>query len=208
VPDTDDAETKTRTDRNQLIAAVLLGLAATLTAVAAYSAALADGEALEGYTNSTRTLNDANAFFAQGQHIHGVDQSQFLEYADAVYADDAARADYLTTLMRPELKDAVEWWQETDEAVTPFDELEGNPYAIEDFGVAHELEDEAAVQFDQGVDADEQGDVFELAVVFFALALFFGGIATVFDRQVVVTALFGIAAGVLVFGSVIYVLAL
>ena len=208
MPDTDDAETKTRTDRNQLIAAVLLGLAATLTAVAAYSAALADGEALEGYTNSTRTLNDANAFFAQGQHIHGVDQSQFLEYADAVYADDAARADYLTTLMRPELKDAVEWWQETDEAVTPFDELEGNPYAIEDFGVAHELEDEAAVQFDQGVDADEQGDVFELAVVFFALALFFGGIATVFDRQVVVTALFGIAAGVLVFGSVIYVLAL
>ena len=208
MPDTDDAETKTRTDRNQLIAAVILGLAATLTAVAAYSAALADGEALEGYTNSTRTLNDANAFFAQGQHIHGVDQSQFLEYADAVYADDAARADYLTTLMRPELKDAVEWWQETDEAVTPFDELEGNPYAIEDFGVAHELEDEAAVQFDQGVDADEQGDVFELAVVFFALALFFGGIATVFDRQVVVTALFGIAAGVLVFGSVIYVLAL
>ena len=208
MPDTDDAETKTRTDRNQLIAAVLLGLAATLTAVAAYSAALADGEALEGYTNSTRTLNDANAFFAQGQHIHGVDQSQFLEYADAVYADDAARADYLTTLMRPELKDAVEWWQETDEAVTPFDELEGNPYAIEDFGVAHELEDEAAVLFDQGVDADEQGDVFELAVVFFALALFFGGIATVFDRQVVVTALFGIAAGVLVFGSVIYVLAL
>ena len=208
MPDTDDAETKTRTDRNQLIAAVLLGVAATLTAVAAYSAALSDGEALEGYTSSTRTLNDANAFFAQGNTTEASDRSLFVEYANAVYAEDSARADYLTTLMRPELQDALDWWQETDEAVTPFDELEGNPYAIDDYATAHELEDEAAVQFDDGVDADEQGDSFELAVVFFALALFFGGVATVFDRQVVTAALLGLAVAVLVVGSVVYVLAL
>ena len=155
----------------------------TLTAIAAYNAALTDGDALQGYTNSTRFLNDANVFYAQGNTTASSDQALFVEYADASFAGESDRAAYLRTLMRPELAEAVAWWEATDEAVTPFDDLEGNPYTIADFDQARELEAQAQAEFDEAVDKDEQGDEFELATVFFALSLFFGGIATLIAKR-------------------------
>ena len=190
------------TDRNQIIAAIVLGIAAVLTAFAAYNAALSDGNALQGYTNSTRTLNDANAFYAQGNTTSSADQSLFVEFATARFQDEQDRADYLMTLMRPELLAAVEWWDSSEEAVTPFDEIDGNPYTVEDFATAAELEEQASVQFDEGAKADDKGDIFELATVFFALTLFFGGVATLFAKRSVTVALLGIGGLTLVIGGI------
>lgn len=176
-------------DRNQLIAALILGAAAILTAFSAYNAALLDGNALQGYTQSTRTLSDANAFYAQGNQTSAIDQAVFVEYATAQQGGNAELAEYLTTLMRPELVEAVEWWEATDEAVTPFDELEGNPYTLSDIEEALALEETASTQFDEGSEADEKGDKFELASVAFALTLFFAGVATLFARRAITTAL-------------------
>jgi len=190
------------TDRNQIIAAVVLGIAAVLTALAAYNAALADGDALQGYTNSTRTLNDANAFYAQGNSTSSADQALFVEYATTIFQAEEERGQYLTTLMRPELVAAVEWWESTDTAVTPFDEVDDNPYTVEDFTTAAELEEQASVEFDNGAAADDKGDVFELAAVFFALTLFFAGVATLFAKRSVTVALLGIGGVTLVVGAV------
>ena len=176
-------------DRNQLIAALILGAAAILTAFSAYNAALLDGEALQGYTESTRSLNDANAFYSQGNQTSASDQAIFVEYATAQQTGNDGLAEYLTTLMRPEMLAAVEWWEATDEAVTPFDELEDNPYTVEDFEAAQDLEQTASQQFDDGAAADEKGDKFELAAVAFALTLFFGSVATLFARRAVTLAL-------------------
>ena len=192
-------------DRSQVIAAILLGIAATLTAIAAYNAALTDGDALQGYTNSTRSLNDANAFYAQGNTTASSDQALFVEYANASFAGESDRAAYLRTLMRPELAEAVAWWESTDEAVTPFDDLEGNPYTIAEFDQARELEAQAQAEFDEAVDKDEQGDEFELATVFFALSLFFGGIATLIAKRAVTTALLIVSVVAIAAGSVILV---
>jgi len=189
-------------DRSQIFAAIILGIAATLTAVAAYNAALTDGDALQGYTNSTRSLNDANAFYAQGNTTSSSDQSLFVEYANANFAGETERAQYLTTLMRPELAEAVAWWEATDDAVTPFDDIEGNPYTVADFDDARTLEEQAQVQFDEGADADDQGDVFELAAVFFALTLFFGGVATLFGKRAVTTGLLTVSVLTLALGTV------
>lgn len=190
-------------DRNQLIAALILGAAAILTAFSAYNAALLDGEALQGYTESTRTLSDANAFYAQGNQTSAIDQAIFVEYASAQQAGNAELAEYLTTLMRPELVEAVEWWESTDEAVTPFDELEGNPYTLEDFDEAQALEETAGEQFDDGSAADEKGDKFELASVAFALTLFFAGIATLFGRRVITLALLVVGGVTLLSGAAV-----
>jgi hypothetical protein len=187
-------------DWKQVIAAIILGVAATLTAVAAYNAALADGEALEGYTNSMLLLNDANAFYAQGNVTVASDQDLFIEYAVAAEDGREDIAAYLTTLMRPELQEALDWWLSTDEAVTPFDDAEENPYAVPDFEQANDLEAQAQTAFAEGADADERGDQFELAAVLFALALFFGGIATLFARAGVTTALLVMAGFSLIFG--------
>jgi hypothetical protein len=189
-------------DRFQVIAAIVLGIAATLTAFSAYKAALADGDALQGYTNSTATLSDANFFYSQANQTSAGDQELFVSYATANFEGNAELADYLQTLMRPELSEAVDWWNTSDEAETPFDDIEGNPYTVEDLDTAKELEDQAAAEFDEGAEADDNGDKFELAAVFFALTLFFGGIATLFRQRSVTAALLIVSGVTLLVGAV------
>jgi hypothetical protein len=184
----------------QVVAAILLGLAATFTALSAYQAALLDGEALQGYTTSTRTLSDANAFYAQGNQTTAMDQQLFISYTTAIQEGDTELADHLMTLMRPKLREGIAWWEENDDAVTPLDETDENPYLVEDFSEAYDLEQEAGKLFDVAVKADNQGDKFELATVLFALTLFFGGISTVFQKQAVARALLLISGVTLIAG--------
>jgi len=189
-------------DRLQILAAIILGIAATLTAFSAYQAALSDGEALQGFTTSTRTLSDANAFYAEANQTFALDQQLFVSYATAAQEGNVALSDYLITLMRPELVAAVEWWAVTDAAVTPFDDLEGNPYTIEQIDTATGLEDQASAEFADGAAADEIGDRYELAGVLFALTLFFGGIATLFSKRSVTVGLLGVAILTLSLGAI------
>jgi hypothetical protein len=185
----------------QLLAAILLGLAATFTAVSAYEAALMDGEALQGYTNSTRTLNDANAFYGQGNQTTAMDQQLFLAYATAEHEGDNELAKYLTTLMRPELKQAITWWKKSGTKAPPLDPaVQENPYRVDDFDEAYDLEQEAGALYKKAVAADNTGDKFELSTVLFALTLFFGGISTVFRRVSISHALLGISGVTLVLG--------
>ncbi len=195
-------------DRLQLIAAIILGLAATLTAVSAYKAALLDGDALSGYTESTAKLNDANAFNAQGNSTEALDQQLFVQYASAAQSGNEEFADYLTTLMRPELVKAIDWWQGSEDAATPFDEADDNPYVVQDYEDRAELEEEAESAFKAGAAADEQGDKFELATVLLALTLFFAGVGTLFKRRPVSVGLLGISGVVLLAGAIQLVSAL
>lgn len=190
------------TDFKQIIAAVILGIAATLTAFAAYRAALTDGNALQGYTNSQLHLNDANAFYSQGNTTVASDQALFVQFAVANQEGQTDLAAYLTTLMRPEMQAAVEWWIATDAAQTPFDEIEGNPYEVADFAEASDLEVQAKAAFEEGSSEDSKGDKFELAVVLFALTLFFGGIATLFRKASVASALLLMATATLTLGGI------
>jgi hypothetical protein len=198
-----DTPQEPATNRTQLVAAILLGLAATLTAFSAYNASLKDGEALQGYTASNRTLNDANSFFAQGNQTFALDQQLFVSYVTAVQDPDGAPlAEYLKGLMRKELVAGIEWWEpEANTAPTPFDDVEGNPYTVADFEEANALEDQAAEEFDAAVEDDDTGDRFELATVFFALTLFFGGVATLFARRRITSALLVIGLVTLVVGA-------
>lgn len=185
------------TNRTQLFAAILLGLAATLTAFSAYQASLKDGEALQGYTASSRTLSDANGFFAQGNQTSAQDQQLFVAYVGAIQTPEGeALGNTYKDLMRDELKAAIAWWEpEENTAATPFVEEEGNPYTIADFEEANALEERAAEEFEAAAEDDDTGDKFDLATVFFALTLFFGGVATLFARRAVTAAL--LAAGLL-----------
>lgn len=189
------------TDLLQIVAAVLLGIAATLTAFSAYRAALTDGNALQGYTIASQKLTDSNFFYGQGNQIEAGDRALFVEYASAAQQGNTELADYLVSLMRPELSDAVTWWQETDEAVTPFDDIEGNPYVVADYGDGEALAEESKAAYEEASAADEQGDKLELATVFLALTLFFGGIATLFTRRPVRAGLLALGAVTLVAGS-------
>ena len=184
-----------------IIAAVLLGLAATLTALSAYQAALRDGEVLEGYNQAAAQLSDANYYYSQGNQTFAADQALFVEYASAAQADQLQAAEYMRTLMRPELLEAVDWWQGDEEAVTPFDDDPDNPYVIAEFGEAERLAAESEEANDQAQEAGEVGDAFELATVLLALTLFFAGIATLFRRRMLSWSLLVVAGVALALGG-------
>lgn len=184
------------------MAAVLLGVAATLTAVALFNSSLRDGESLRAYTASTRELSDANFYWSKGNQTYVADFALFLEFAKAANAGDDELSEYVFDLMRPELQDAVAWWSSTgDEVLDPFDVEAGSPYVIEEEQIAAATEDRAQALFDEAAEANRRGDRFSLATVFFALTLFFGGIATLFERRSVTVGLLAGAVVTLAVGS-------
>jgi hypothetical protein len=192
-------------DKLQIAAAILLGLAAILTAFSGYYSAIKGGDSADTRADSGRTLADANFFFNQDTQLSAQDQAIFVPYAEAVQRDDVDTAEYLTTLMRPVMADAVQWWNETDEAVTPFDEIEGNPYyadgAQEALDEANRLQDEADKQVEAAADLDAKGDQFDLATGILALTLFFGGIGTLFRSRRVATVMIGLGGVGLLVGA-------
>lgn len=197
------AETPTPRSESRLgfVAAILLGVAATLTALSSYQAALKDGEALEGYSTSNLALSDANYYFDQATQERSGDLSIFVAFVQARLQDQSALEGNLRNLMTPNLSEAIDWWDETDAAITPFDDLEGNPYTLEALPLAQEQTDMAERAYSDAAEADAVGDVFELATVFLAMTLFFGGIATLFRRKALSVTLMVFAVIALGIGS-------
>jgi hypothetical protein len=103
--------------------------------------------------------------------------------------------------MRPALSDAIDWWIETDEAVTPFDELDSNPYFLEDLVEANRLEAKAEDQVSRSQDKDDLSSKFDLSTVLLALTLFFAGVATLFRRRLISWLMLGIGTLTLAAGG-------
>ena len=200
---TDETVQEAEANENRLavLAAILLGLAATLTAFAAYQSSLADGKVLAGYQKSATALTDSNYWYATGNQTYAQDQALFVEYATSL-TPDPDTADYIySTLMRPELVSAVDWWLADEEALTPFDEADDNPYVIDEFAEGERLAEESKKADAEAADAGEVGDTLQLATVLLALTLFFAGIATLFRRRLVAWAMLGIGLLTLVAGT-------
>lgn len=184
-----------------VVAAILLGLAATLTALSAYQAALRDGEVLDSFNQSARHLAEANRLDSAGDLVKSQDQQFFGQYVVLLQTPGQADvAEYLrSNNMRPELVNAVDWWIEDPDAVTAFDEDPDNPYVVEEHEAAEDLEARSAADYDEAVRLDRVGDQFELATVLLALTLFFAGIASLFRRRLLARGL--LAVGTLALGA-------
>jgi hypothetical protein len=191
----------------ELAAAILLGVAGVLTAFSAYKAALTDGDALQGYTESTQLLANSNQFYSQSVQQITADRDLFTQFAIAANSEDEELAGYVLTLATPNLREAIEWWSEevqTDETVlTPFVEHPDNPYMNENLATAVSLEEQSVQAQKAGTASDEEGDQYELAAVLFALTLFFGGIATLLKRELATWILLGAGTVSSVIGLVV-----
>jgi len=168
--------------RIEIIAAALLGLAAVLTAYAAYFGALAGGDALKGYTQSSRTTADANGFYNDYSQTYSADQALFLQYRLLVLKGDQVSADEIKdTMFSDELTAATDAWlqQPADDnaMATPLGMKE---YVVQSFIDAEQLTDQADKEFNDAQKIDDQGDNFDLAAVYLAVSLFFAGMAALF----------------------------
>lgn len=168
---------KTRS-RFELIIALLLGLAAVLTAVASYQGALRSGDSLKAFNEGIRSVNDANGYYNEAAQVVSRDQALFLEFAKATQADNSELAAYVKeALMDDNLKAAVDDWQNSDDDIlTP---LDSPKYEVPQQAEAERLTEKTDQQFAQARALDDQGDQYDLVGVIVASALFFLGIAGV-----------------------------
>jgi hypothetical protein len=192
-----DGSTGSDGRRIEMLAAVILGVAGLLTAFGAYKAALADGDALKGYTMSSQTTADANAFFNEAFATFTADQQLFLEYQLLIEEDqqDLAFA-FRERFFSEELEAGLAAWEQIpagdpDEPPTP---LLTDEYTVPAQGEALRLTEQAATEFQDAQDIDDAGDKFELAAVFLSVALFLAGIGSLFKTRAIQLAILGMSA--------------
>jgi len=193
--DLDDDEPRGIWARIELFAAILLGLAGILTAYAAFQGALADGDALDKYTESAKATADANGYFSDGRAQQNQDANLFGQYITLTVGGQEETAEILRErLFSSELEAATQEWLELPEEETPPTPLDLESYVVPDIGledgcVTEEEEcyaskfAESEVAFAEAQKANEDGDRFELASVFLAVALFLAGIASLFRQR-------------------------
>jgi hypothetical protein len=167
----------------ELTAAILLGIAGIFTAFAAYKGSLADGNALQGYTKSSKTTAEANGSYNDYSSTYNADKALFTQYQLQVELGNQDIADVIkANMFSVELEAATDEWlqipEDTDGA--PATPLDSDFYKIEALDDATALYEQAEAEFDEAAQIDDQGDFFDLAGVFFAISLFFAGIAALF----------------------------
>ena len=198
------AEEEPGSNRLELIAAVILGLAGLATAWGAYQAGVLGGDAVDAYAKANALQSQAADQFGAGDAQSGYDQQVFLQYAVLFEQGDTEMSDYIRQeLMGPELAEAMDWYDETtDEVTSPFQEAEGNPYTIPGYEAGEELQAESEAEFGRANDANDKGDKYDQAGVLLAMALFFAGIGTLLDRRGIQIAILGAGAVLTVVGTV------
>lgn len=165
----------------EMIAALMLGIAGILTAYAAYNGALAGGDALKGYTQSAKTTSDANGFYSDYMSTYNADQALFVQYQLQVEAGNQDTADVLKdALFSDALTVATDAWLAIPQGEGPPTPLDTDEYKIQAYDDYQTYAAQADAEFDEAAKIDDQGDNFDLASVYLAVALFFAGIATLF----------------------------
>ena len=190
-----------KADRVETLAAVLLALATVATAWSGYQASRWNGEQAKSFSRanaarieSTRASELANA---QTQ----IDVATFTQWVDAYAQEQTELADFYYKRFRPEFKPAMDAWIATrplknpDAPLTPFAMPEYEVAAREDAG---RLEAEADALSAHARANVQRATNYVLAVVLFATALFFAGMAARFRTHRLRVALLG-------FGVVIFV---
>ena len=194
-----------------LAAAILLGIAAVLTAWSAYRESLTSDLVLKNYSEQQAAIALANdAYIRAGQER----QQELTLFVDAALAGAAAGEDgntlaydYLTEgIMSEELYAAFAWWRdEPDETTPPTPFVPENPAfaalpseVLLAEGQAYDEQAEASRAAAE--EADANSDRFDLANVFFAVVLFVAGLTTIVQRRSIQIGFLGLSAVGLVAG--------
>jgi TRAP-type C4-dicarboxylate transport system permease small subunit len=172
---------ETRARRVELLATILLALAAVATAWCSYQASRWNGEQAKqmSATNGIRIEAARSQGLAQAQTQ--VDVATFIAWVDAFKGDDAALADFYFKRFRPEFKPAVNAWL----ATKPLENANAppSPFAMPEYRLAATTEAERLDAEAETSSALVHRDIqratdYVLGVVLFASALFFAGIST------------------------------
>lgn len=165
----------------ELVSTVLIAVAAVATAWSGYQSTRWSGEQAIAFSraNASRLESTRASAFANAQTQ--IDVATFTQWIDAFALDETELADFYFRRFREEFKPAVDAWLATkprtnpDAPLTPFAMPE---YQLEARDEADRLEAEATAAAEDASTFNQRSDNYVLAVVLFALSLFFAGVST------------------------------
>jgi hypothetical protein len=165
-----------RGSRVEIAATVLLAVAAVLTAWSTYQSTEWRGEQAQQYSKGTAARIQASTAATRAGQQTQIDIATFIQWVDATQRGDARLARFYRQRFRPELVPAFDAWVKDPQAAP-------TPFTLPQYRIAETVRSDALnAQAGEHSDAAEranrrQGD-YIAAVVLFATALFFAGIAT------------------------------
>lgn len=170
-----------RRDWVEILATVVLALAAVATAWSSYQATRWNGE-------QTKASSRANAVRIEAARAQGlaeaqteVDVATFIQWVDATVSDNRELAAFYTDRFRAEFRPAFDAWLATDPLSNP--DAPPTPFATEEYQLAATAEAERLDAEAETISAVVRRNIqraanYVLAVVLFAVALFFAGMSS------------------------------
>ena len=170
-----------RLRRVELLATVLLAVAAVATAWSTYQSTRWRGEQAVDTSKATAARIQSSQASTRAGQLTQVDIATFIQWVDARVADDQRLAQFYRDRFRPEFRPAFDAWLATKPRTNPDAPL--TPFAMPEYRVAEAVKSEqlnaaAGVHADAAGAANQRADNYVLAVVLFAASLFFAGIST------------------------------
>jgi hypothetical protein len=201
------AEEKPRERWLELVSTVLLALASVATAWSAYQARVWTGEQALGTSHATAARIAVNRNSALASRQVQIDIATFIQWVDAHEEHRTELADFYRARFRAEFKPAFDAWL----ATRPFENKAAppTPFAMPQYRLrssvdADRLETKAAADSDHAKASNEHADNYMLAVVLFALSLFFAGISTKLETVRAKTLILGLGC-VLFIGTAVWI---
>ena len=177
----EDAEQGRFVRHFELAATVLLAMAAVATAWASYQAARWHGEQARAQSASIAARVESTRAAGVANRQVQIDVAVFTQWVDAYARRETELADFYRKRFRPEFEPAFGAWVATRPRINP--EAPLSPFAMPQYKLAatakaDRLEVRAGAASQRVGRFIQRADDYALAVVLFAVSLFFAGIST------------------------------
>jgi hypothetical protein len=200
-------ELKPRTERRmEIVATVLLAVAALAAAWSGYQGSLWDGIQSSNYTKASGMRTRAAQQLTEANQFRLADLSVFENYLDATLLGQTELANFYEERFRDEFQPAFDAWIALGPLNNP--DAPPSPLAMPEYKLAADkaaadLTAQADATFDEGEDANTVSDIFVLTTLFFASVLFLAAISERLEVFALRVGLLSVAGAVFITGVVV-----
>jgi hypothetical protein len=170
-----------RQHRVEFLCTVLLAVAAVATAWSTYQSQRWRGEQAANSTKATAAHVESSQASTRAGQLTQIDIATFSQWVDADVAGKKKLARFYRRRFRKEFRPAFAAWVATSPRTNP--QAPRSPFAMRQYRVAEAVRSErlntaAGVHSDAAGEANQRAGDYVLALVLFAVALFFAGMST------------------------------
>jgi len=187
----------------EVIITAILALATIATAWSGYQAARWGGLQSTLYSEAGTLRTESARASSNYQRLAQIDLILYTNWAQAFATGNQDLADFFEQRFRPKFKSVFEAWMASDPMNNP--DASAGPFVMPEYDLslrdeAIELEEEAAMTFQIGKDANQRSDQYIFNTVILASVLFLAGITSRFNWLPVRATIALIASAILVYG--------